>query len=309
MIQDILIFIASMTMVIQGAHLSTKHAALLAKSLHLSKFVVGFIIVAIISILPETLISINAAIEGTPSFGLGTLFGSNIADLTLLFTILVIVAKRSLRVENKILKRNYLYPFLLLLPLFLGLNGHYSRIEGGILIAVGIFFNLMEIKNGTDGTLPFHNGIGRYKHVLKLLFGMGLLLIGAHFTVTSAVSMAHLMGINPILIGMLVVGLGTTMPELLFSMECVRNKDDSLAIGDLLGTVLADATIVVGVLALISPFTFPLQMIYITGTFMAMASLLLFFFMKTGREISKKEAAVLFIFWLSFVVIEFLADQ
>ncbi|MCU0680459.1 MAG: hypothetical protein MUF50_04115, partial [Planctomycetes bacterium] len=74
--------------------MATKYAAFLAESYRLSKYVVGFVIIAVISILPETLISINAALAGMPSFGLGTLFGSNIADLTLLFTILVIVAGR-----------------------------------------------------------------------------------------------------------------------------------------------------------------------------------------------------------------------
>jgi cation:H+ antiporter len=99
------------------------------------------------------------------------------------------------------------------------------------------------------------------------------------------------------------------MPELFFSLKCVKKKDDSLAIGDLLGTVLADATIVVGILALISPFTFPIKIIYVTGVFMVIASFLLFFFMHTGRNISKKEGLWLFLFWISFVVAEFLANR
>lgn len=308
-IKEIFIFIISMFMVIKGATMATKHSALLATSYRLSKYVVGFIIVAVISILPETLIALSAALEGIPSFGLGTLFGSNIADLTLIFAIIVFFANRGLKVENKILKNHWVYPFLLLLPLILGLDGYFSRLEGAALIVIGLIFYFVALKNGVDNSLPFHNGIGRYKHFLKLLFSVAILLIGSHFTVTSATSIANYFGVNPILIGMFIVGLGTTMPELFFSIKCVRKKDDSLAIGDLLGTVLADATLVVGILALISPFAFPIKIIYITGAFMVLASFLLFSFMRSGRNISKKEAMFLFIFWLIFVLVELLASK
>lgn len=86
---------------------------------------------------------------------------------------------------------------------------------------------------------------------------MGLLFVGSHFVVSSATSLAEMIGISSVLIGMLVVGLGTTMPELFFSLNAVKRNDDSLAVGDLLGTVLADATIVIGLIALIAPFSFP----------------------------------------------------
>ncbi len=309
MINSLFVFIVSILIVIKGATMATKHAALLAESYRLSKYVVGFIVVAFISILPETLISLNAAFEGNPSFGLGTLFGSNIADLTLVFAILVLVAKRGLKVESKILKKNYIYPFILLFPLVLGLDSYYSRVDGVILILLGATFYYIALRDGVDKSLPSSSGVGRWGHFLKLLISMIILLVGSHFTVTSAISLAGFLEISPILIGMLVVGVGTTMPELFFSIKCVKAKDDSLAIGDLLGTVLADATVVVGILALVAPFSFPLKIIYITGLFMIAASFLLFFFMRSERKISKVEAILLFIFWLSFIVVEFLASR
>ncbi len=270
---------------------------------------VGFIIVAVISILPETLIGLNAAIGGNPSFGLGTLFGSNVADLTLVFAIIIFVSRRNLKVEGKILKNHGIYPFLLLLPLILGLDGFFSRTDGMALILMGIIFYFIALKDGIDNSMPFHNGIGRYKHFLNMLLSMSILLLGAHFTVTSATDIANQIGVNPILVGMLVVGLGTTIPELFFSLKCVEKKDDSLAVGDLLGTVLADATIVVGILALVSPFAFPLKIIYITGVFMVIASVLLFVFMRSRLSISKKEAYMLCLFWAVFVLVEFIAGN
>jgi cation:H+ antiporter len=308
MVNNLFIFIVALFMVIKGATLATKYAALLAESYRLSKYTVGFIIIAVISILPETFISINAALEGIPSFGLGVLFGSNIADLTLIFAIIILLAGRGLKVESKILKNHAVYPFILLLPLVLGFNGHFSRLEGIALIIAGAVFYYLALRNGIDGAIPLHKDGGRFKSSLMLLFSMAILLTGAHFTVTAATALAGYFGVSPILIGMLIVGLGTTMPELFFSLKSVKKRDDSLAVGDILGTVLADATIVVGILALVNPFFFPQKIIYITGAFMVAASFILFRFMHSGRAISKKEAYLLFAFWVVFVIVEFVAN-
>lgn len=295
-------------MVIKGSTMATVYAGRLAESYNLSKYTVGFIIVAVISILPETFIALNAAINDVPSFGLAMLFGSNIADLTLIFAILVFYAGRSLKIESKILKNHTVYPFILLSPLVLGLDGYFSRLEGLALIVAGGIFYYVALRSGTDASVPVLVREKRFRTTSLLVVSMLVLLVGAHFTVESATVLATAVGVSPILIGMLIVGLGTTMPELFFSLKSIKKHDDSLAIGDILGTVLADATIVVGILALVSPFYFPQKIIYITGTFMVIASFLLFRFMRSGHTLTKKEATLLFVFWLVFVFVEFSAN-
>lgn len=308
MTNNLFIFIVALFMVIKGSTMATNYAGRLAESFRLSKYTVGFIIVAVISILPETFIAINSAISGVPSFGLGMLFGSNVADLTIIFAILVFYAGRSLKVESKILRNHAIYPFILLFPLVLGLDGYFTRLEGAALILAGAIFYYLALRDGTDGTMPEVSRNGRHKAIGMLIVSMTVLLVGAHFTVTSATSVANSLGVSPILIGMLIVGLGTTMPELFFSLQSIKKKDDSLAIGDLLGTVLADATIVVGILALVSPFAFPQKIVFVTGVFMVVASFVLFYFMKSGRALTKKEAHLLFFFWVVFVLLELLVN-
>lgn len=310
MVTNLFIFAVSLFLVVKGATMATKYAAMLAESFRLAKYIVGFMVVAIISILPETFISISAALKGIPDFGLGMLFGSNIADLTLIFAIIVAVAGRGIKVESKILRNKPVYPLLLLLPLILGFDGYFSRVEGAALILVGAIFYYFALRNGMEEAHKGTSGTaGRLKNFWMLLLSMAILLVGAHFTVISASGIATSLGVSPVLIGMLVVGLGTTMPELFFSLKSVKEKDDSLAVGDILGTVLADATIVVGLLAMISPFYFPTKIIYITGIFMVVASWMLFRFMASGRTLSRREAVFLFGFWLMFVLVEFFANQ
>jgi len=304
MITHLLIFCIAFYALVQGSTLATKYAASVAVSFRLSRYTIGFLVIAGISILPETMVSLNAAFAGVPAFGLGTLLGSNVADLTLIFTLLVFLTGRSVQVEQRILKNHVLYPLILLLPIVLGLDGAFTRIEGaGLLLAGGIFYYL-----SLRG--DFKSGMQNTKHKIKyregayLLGSLVLLLAGAHFVVESATALAVMWNITPVLIGLLIVGLGTTMPELFFAYKALKRQDDSLAIGDVLGTVLADATIVIGLLALVNPFSFPQTMIYIGGLFMVVSSLILFLFMRSGKVFTKNEATVLLLIWLTFILVE-----
>ncbi len=309
MIINSLILIFSLILVVRSATMATRYSERFARNFRLSKYIIGFVIIAFISIIPETFISINSIIEGIPEFGLGTLLGSNVADLTLIFAILILYSGRGIKIESKILKNVRFYPFFLMLPILFGLDGTLSRIEGSLLVITGSLFYYFMLRNSSsDQTKPHHND-GKLKNFIFLLFAVLLLIIGSHFTVTSATELADILKISPVLIAMLVVSLGTTMPELFYSLSSMKRKDDELAIGDILGTVLADATIVVGILALISPFSFPVKIVYVTGAFMVIASLVLLRFMNSGRIINKKEGYMLLAFWVIYVVTEFVISR
>jgi len=300
--------ILSLLVVIKSADLAIKYSSRLAKNLGISNHIVGFMVIAFISILPETLIAITSALEGSPSFGLGTLFGSNVADLTLVFAMVTFFSWRSIKIGSKILTSSYWYILVLILPLFFGFNGHFSRLEGLLLIVTGslfYFWLLRRERRALTGT----NYIFSFKYLLYLVISMAILLLGAHLTVKYGLSVAQELRVNPILIGMLVVGLGTTLPEMFFSVKAVRHHYDSLALADILGTVLSDATIVVGLVAVISPFDFNPRIIYITGLFMLCAALFLFQFMRTDKKLTKREAILLVLFYLLFVVTEFLINK
>jgi cation:H+ antiporter len=312
MIENLFIFAVSIFLVIKGATLATEYSFQIAESFKLSKYIVGFIVVAVISIIPEISISINSAIAGVPALGLGTLFGGNIADMTLVFAIIIFSVNRGIKIDSKILKENIVYPFILIIPIVLGLDGYYSRWEGVVLVITGLIFYYLAFRRNTEEQIipdPEIKKYSRGKDILFLLFSMAMLIFGSHFLVTSTISIANYIGISSAVIGMIVIGVGTTMPELFFCLSAVKKNHDSLAIGDLLGTVLADATVVIGLLALISPFYFPQKIIYSTGIFMVIASFLLFYFMGTGKFLSKKESYLLLAFWLLFVVVEVLLNR
>ena len=306
MIEIILFFLLlciSLYLVMRSAESANSSSIEIARSLRLPKYVIGFLIVAVISILPETFISITSAIDGIPSFGLGTLFGSNVADLTLIFALVVLISGKKLKVASCVIKNSFLYIGIMLLPLLFGINGFYSRMEGIILVVAGCFFYWFILKNGhlvpTEKKVKFS-----FKNIIFLAVSMGCLLAGAKYTVDFGVSLAVALNISPVVIGMFIVGLGTTMPELFFSLRAAKEKNDSLALGDILGTVVADATVVVGIISIIHPFSFDPKIVYMTGSFMFGAILILLHFMKTGKVLSKKESVLLLLFYVLFVLSE-----
>ncbi len=311
MLESLLFFIlllAALFLVFKSADFAIKYSTKLASSFCLPKYVIGFLVVAVISILPEAFISITSAIEGVPAFGLGTLFGSNVADLTLVFALVVLLTGRDLKIDSKIIKNRFLYICVLALPILLGLNGVYSRWEGALLVVAGLSFFLFILRGGQSKKKVRREKF-RIRNLLFLLASMAVLLVGANFTVKFGVDFANNLKISPILIGMFVVGWGTVLPEMMFSIKAAKNKHDGLALGDLLGTVIADATIIVGIMTLVNPFSLNPRIIYITGIFMVLAIVLLLYLMKTGKKLTRREAILLMVFYLIFVVTELITSN
>ncbi|MFA6416926.1 MAG: hypothetical protein WCW61_01900 [Patescibacteria group bacterium] len=308
MFLTIILLLVALLVVIKSADFSIRYSASLAESLNLPKYIIGFVVVALISVLPEMFIAITSALEKIPAFGLGTLFGSNIADLTLVFGLVVFLSGRNLKIESKLIKNRFLHFGALIVPLLLGLNGYYSRVDGLLLIIVGALFYYLILKNNVYAVKVDREKF-KVKNLLFLVLSMGGILLGAHFTVKYGIDLAQSLKVNSALIGMLIVGLGTTLPELFFSIKAARHHHDDLALGDILGTVVADATIIVGIMALINPFAFNSKIVYVTGSFMLLAAFFLFYFMKSDKRLNKKEAALLFLLYLIFILTELFVNR
>jgi len=305
---NIILSVISLVVVTKSAGYAVRYAYKLAQGLKISGYMIGFLLIAVICALPETFISVTSAIDGVPSLGLGTLFGSNVADLTLIFGLVIIFGGHNFQASGKIVKHDLLYILILSIPILLGLNGNYSRIDGIILIIAGVyFFRSMLNREPTKSTL------GRrqfsVKYFVLFLISLAVLLLASDFTVQNAIAATRKLDINPIFTGMFFIALGTTLPELFLSIRAVREDHEGLAIGDILGNVLTDAAIVVGIVALISPFSFNPRIVYITGFFMVVAAVFLFYLMRTEKPLNKKDALLLLVFYVLFVFAEIGAGE
>jgi cation:H+ antiporter len=274
------------------------------------EFLISFFLIAFISILPETMISIVSAIQGNPELGLGTLLGSNVTDLTLVLGIATLFAVKKIKINSKILKNNLFYVLLLLFPILLGIDGKFSRIDGLILILVGTLF-LVKIYADNSKVYKTNKHSKREpftKPLLLLLLSLGIILLSAFYTVKFAVNFANDIKLPIVLIGITIIAIGTCLPELIFSLKAIRKHHGELALGDIMGTVVIDSTIILGVIALISPFSYNLNNIYITGSALVLSGILVTRFMKTDKVLSKIEGLLLILFYIIFILIEFFVN-
>jgi len=310
-IVNLILFLVFLAVLIKCAGYAIKYSSSIAKTLRLPEFLVSFFIIAIISVLPEATISVISAINGEPELGLGTLLGSNVADLTLILGIVALFSSRGIKVKSKILSNNFFYLILLLVPLILGIDGKFSRIDGGILLLLGILFYIKIYKDSTRFRKKFNHTKKSplIKTSLLLILSLAVLLISAIFTVKYAVNFASDIKLPAILVGLTILAVGTCLPELTVSIRAVKNNRDGIALGDILGTVITDSTIVLGLVALISPFSYNPVNIYVTGTAMFIAGILVTSFMKSEHTIKRLEGLLLIIFYVLFVSISFFMDK
>jgi len=310
-IGNLVLFLVFLFILIKCASYAIKYSSRIAKILSFPEFIVSFFIVALISVLPEATISIISAFQGEPELGLGTLLGSNVADLTLVFGIVALFSSRGIKVKSRILSNNFYYLILLLFPLILGFDGRLSRVDGIILLLVGLLFFVKVYLDSHKFRKKFNHAKKRHfiKSLLFLILSMIIILLSAFLTVKFAVNFAYEVKLPSILIGLTILAVGTCLPELIFSIKAVRKNHDSLALGDVLGTVIIDATVILGLVAVISPFSYNPHNVYVTGTAMFLAGLLVTVFMKSEKSINKREGLLLILFYASFIIIEFIVNN
>ncbi|VVB80851.1 Sodium/calcium exchanger MaX1 [uncultured archaeon] len=305
MYKEVIIFIVACLALVKSAEYAVKSVEHIARFFRLTEFVTSFLLVAFVSAMPEGFISVISALKGDPSIGVGTLLGGNIADLTLILG-LVTLAGHPVKIHSSIIKKDLYFAILMLLPILLGLNGVISRLDGLILLTAGTSFLIVLLKEKQYFHKPFQMKDHWIKHFIIFSVCIALMLLSAHFIVQSSHSLAISIGIPSILIGLVLVALGTTLPEFIFSLQSVRAGHGDMAVGDLLGVVVVDACIMMGIISLISPITVNLLTLSIVGIFTFFAVLFALLFMRTDGMLTKNEAMAMVFFYIAFVVVQIL---
>ena len=303
MLIPIITFLIACFVLIKSSSSAVKSIAHIARAVHLTEFVTSFIVVALVSALPETLISVISALDGAPEIGIGTLLGSNIADLTLILGLVALVGG-SIKIHSSIVRKDLWFVALTMLPILLAIDGMLTRIDAVILLASGITFIIILLRERAYFHKPYQDGNHAFKQLIIFILSITAMLTAAYFIVHSAEQLALGIGIPPLIIGLVLIALGTTLPEFSFSLQSVRRGHSSLAIGDLLGVVVVDATIITGITALITPVVISQSLVLMIGTFTAFAALAALIFMRTDQTVTKNEGLALVLFYIAFVAVQ-----
>ncbi len=312
---NILIFVISCLILIRSGTWVVKALTRIAQFLGWKEFIVASVLMAFATSLPEIFIGITSALHGRPQLAFGNVIGSNIILLTLVVGIGAVLAG-GMKLEGKVLQRSSLYAAAIaVLPLLLILDGKVSRIDGIILILALVFYFHRLLAREERFTRVFSNNFKRewthFRLFLKDLgvFGGGvlLLLLSAEGIVFSSLNLAAEFNLPLVMIGLFLVALGTSIPEISFGIRSVIMGHKEMIIGDAIGSIVVNSALALGLVALISPFEIPNFSPYLVGfAFTVIAALFFVIFVRTGQKITKKEALFLLEIYILFILVEIL---
>jgi len=284
----------------------------IARFLCWREFVVAFIVMAFAASLPNLFVGITSVLHQVPELCFGDVAGNNLVALTLAISLAVLIGKKELPAESKTVQVTSVFTMIAaILPLILILDGKLTRGDGILLIStffLYIFWLFSKRERFTrvyDGhEAPSVKGFKVFIQDLgKIIFGLMLLLLAAQSIVSSAQFFAHSFNVSIILIGVLVTGLGSALPEVYFAIISAKRGETWMILGNLMGAVIVPATLVLGIIALISPIEIiDFSPLLVARLFLTISALFFFFFTKTDRKITKREALFLLLIYILFVV-------
>lgn len=275
--------------------------------LRLSAFITGFTIVALSTSLPELFIGIAAALDKTPVISLGTVIGSNISDLTLVAGI-AILAAGGIKIPRRHIKHDVLFMILIMLfPIILSVIGkQLSRIDGAILIITFVIYWYHLIKKTKNHILsePISR-ISVIGYTLLFVASIITLYIAADYTVFYGTQFGLAIGLPALFVGLFFLAIGTSLPELIFETSAMVKGLSEFAIGDIVGSVVTNATLVLGVTALITPIDLQKILFLTASGFMVVAAILFSTFIDASNKLTKAEGITLILFYVLFTITEF----
>lgn len=294
-----------------GAEVLVRGASSLAIRLGISPLVVGLTVVAFATSSPELVVSIKAAIEGNPGIVVGNVVGSNICNIALILGVAAMISPMS--IKTQVIKREI--PIMIIVSvilLLILLDDTITRVEG-VFLVIGIITYIilgykysMKERNNKEVIKEFEEIIPKspykvWQSLVFILVGLGLLVFGSNLFVDGAVSIAEKFGVSQAVIGLTIVALGTSLPELTTSIVASFKNENDIAIGNAVGSNVFNILSILGISSLIRPISD-------TGITMVDLSIMMFFTIlilplsKTKFTLRRWEGALLFCGYIAYMI-------
>jgi len=308
----ILIFIVSSFILVRSGMWVVKALIRIAQFLKVREFIVASFLMALATSLPEIFVGVTSAISKKPELPFGVVIGSNIVALTVMVALGALLGK-DLHIRGKVLQRSALYAALYsLLPLLLILDGMFSKRDGMILLAALVLYFVRLIAEEERFRKVFNNQMKGWKHfkrfvkdMLLFLVGIAVLLLSAQGVVFSASKLAEVFNLSLMVIGVSLVALGTSLPEIAFEIRAIRMGHKTMILGNIMGSIVINAALVLGLVGIISPFAITDFSPYLIGAAFTLVACLFFIkFIRSERKVTEIEALFLFGIYILFILTE-----
>ncbi len=318
MIGQVALLIAGFVGLFFGGNWLVRGASNLALSFGVSVLIIALTFVAIGTSMPELLVSVQAALAGKSDLAVGNVIGSNIANIGLILGATGLIAPLS--VKAILLRREV--PIMILVSLLafaLTLDGQITRLDGVILLLAFVAFNLLiywlarresetqerllaDLEGSPDGK------VSRGREFLFLFAGVAALVLGSRMMVEGAVNLARFFGISELVIAITLVAFGTSLPELAASLSAAYHRETDLAIGNVVGSNIANLLLILGVTAFVQPIQVERGAVQFEFFVMIAFAVLLIPFMRHQR-LGRRGAALFLGAYIAFVVYSIVAGS
>lgn len=307
LIVKLVILVVGFVLLIKGADYFVEGSSSIATRFHIPSLIIGLTIVAMGTSLPECAVSLTASIAENNALAVANVVGSNI------FNLMVVCGASSLfipiTVSKKTLKGEF--PFSILCALILGVLGYIGmvlgRVDGFIFLALFVGYLLYMIISATKAINAYQDSgeeiklIPVWQSVLFIVGGMIAIKYGGDFVVDGASSIALALGMSQNLVGLTIVALGTSLPELVTSMVAAKKGEVDMALGNVIGSNVFNILFVLGIASSISPIAFIVENI-IDIIILIILSLVVLYFGYTKREIDKKEGIIMLLLYIIYLI-------
>lgn len=310
----VLIFIASCLTLFWSGTWLVGALIRIARFLEWKEFVVAFFVMALAGSIPNLFIGINSALNQIPQLSFGDVLGGNIADLTLVVALAVLITKTVLPAESRLIQTTTIFTSAVaILPLLLILDGTLGRGDGLILIFTFIFYIFWLFSKEERFKKIYDDEklevIKEFKAFLKdlgvTILVLILILVAAEGIVRSAFFFSKALNLPLAIIGILIVGLGNALPEGYFTIVSARAGQTRMILGNLMGAVIVPATLVLGIVGLICPVKiFDFTPYAIARIFLILSAFFFLIIVRTGQKITKIEALALLSIYILFLIAE-----
>jgi len=306
-----LIFLGFLLLVVGGEFIVRSSVALSLK-FNISKFVIGMTVVSFATSLPELIVSVNAALNNSPSIAINNVIGSNIANIGLVLGLISILGK--ITVDNYFYKRDWpwMFFFSLLMWFFISQDSVLQKYEGLILFLILIFFTLTIIKK--SNYLDFKGSIddellktSNFKIFIWLIISSITLYFGSEFLVDGAVNLAKQISISEAVISVTIVAIGTSVPELAASLVAIAKKEEGISVGNLIGSNIYNIGSVIGITAMIKEIPIAEEIIQRDIIWMLIFALIVIILAIIPRKnyLTSFKGLIMFSMYLYFIFIAF----
>ncbi len=314
MINDWLSLVAGLGIILYGAKILVDGASSIAKRFNISDLVIGLTVVAFGTSMPELVINVFSALKGSTGLAIGNVIGSNIANILLILGMAALIRPLTLSVNTQWKE----IPFSLLAVIVLGImandvwfnsdhDGNLISMSDGLILlcflAIFMVYTFEMAKFNPEPTQEF-KPMPLYISLALFFLGVAGLYFGGQFLVNGAIGVAKTVGMSDRIIGLTIVAIGTSLPELATSVMAAYKKQTGMAIGNVIGSNILNVFLILGVTSLIKPLPFQTPLMNHDLGVVVLASLLLFFTSQiySPRRIGRRAGGLYVALYLAYIV-------